>query len=144
MTTLISQHMEGGFWSKLLLSPMMASTAWASVDSGEALPANNRRAFIAGVCITVFVGDLVCTAAALFAPVTLSPAAMMCMAMIAPLFYILHLLGAAMSTSASAMLAIAFLSEPLIARMAPNASILIAGLGSFALIATFRKLRSAP
>ena len=132
--------MEGGFWSKLLLSPMMASTAWAAVDSGEALPANNRRAFLAGVCVTFFVGDLVCTAAAWFAPVTLSPAAMMCMAMIAPLFYVLHLLADAMSTSASAMLAMAFFSEPLVAPMAPNASVLIAGVGSFALIATFRKL----
>jgi len=42
------------------------------------------------------------------------------------------------------MLAIAFVGEPLVARMAPNASVLIAGVGSFALIATFRKWRSAP
>ena len=142
--TLISQHMEGGLWSKLLLSPTMTCRAWGAVDRGEALPANNRRAFFAGLCITFFVGNLVCTAVACFAPITLSPVAMMCMAMLLPLFYVLNLLGGAMSTSAIAMLAIAFVSEPLVARMAPNASVLITGLGSFALIAAFRKWRSAP
>jgi len=142
--TLMSQHMEGGLWSKLLLAPMMRCRAWGAINWGEALPANQRRAFFAGLCVTFFVGNLVCTAAACFAPITLSPTAMMCVAMLLPLFYVLNLLGGAMSTSAVAMLAIAFVGEPLVARMAPNASVLIAGVGSFALIATFRKWRSAP
>jgi len=140
----IAQHLEGDLWSKLLLAPTMICQAWDGMNRGESLPAHHRRAFLAGVCVTFFVGDLVCTAVACFAPITLSPTAMMCMAMLLPLFYVLNLLGGAMSTSAVAMLAIAFLSEPLAARMAPNASALIAGVGSFALIAAFRKWRSAP
>ena len=139
----ISQHTEGDLWSKLLLAPTMTCQAWEAMNRGEALPAHHRRAFLAGVCITFFVGDLVCTALASLTPVPLSPTAMMCMAMLLPLFYVMKLLGDAISASASAMLVIAFFSEPLIARTAPNASVLIAGLSSFALVSTFRKLRSA-
>jgi hypothetical protein len=68
---------------------------------------------------------------------------MMCMAMITPLFDMLNWLSGAKSASAIAMLAMAFFSEPLVAHLAPNASVLIAGLGSFALVLTFRKLRGA-
>lgn len=141
--TLISHHMEGGLWSKLLLAPTMTYTVWVAVNRGAALPAKNRQAFLAGLGITFLVGNLVCTAAAWFAPVTLSPAAMMCMAVITPLFYGLNLLGGAISASATTMLAIAFFTEPLIARISPQGSVLFSGLASFALIWTFRRLRSA-
>ena len=141
---LISHHMDGSLWTKLLLSPTMTYVVLVAIKRGEGLPSKNRQAFLAGVCLAPFVGNLVCTAAAWFTPITLSPPAMMCMAMITPLFYGLHLLDRAMSASATAMLALAFFTEPLFARMAPNASVLIASFGSFALIATFRKLRNIP
>ena len=143
LATLISHHMEGGLSAKLLLAPTIINAVWVAIHRGEALPAKNRQAFLAGVCVTLFLGNLVCTAAAWFVPVDLSPAAMMCMAMITPLFEILTWLSGANSASAIAMLAMAFFSEPVVAHLAPNASILIAGLGSFALILIFRKLRRA-
>jgi hypothetical protein len=141
-STLLSHHMEGSFFGRLLLAPTMTYTVWVAVDRGEALPDQNRQAFLAGVCLTFFIGNLVCTALALFAPVALSPAAMMCMAVITPLFYGLNLLGGALSASAVAMLGLAFFAEPLIARMAPQGSVPLSGLASFGVIWAFRTLRS--
>jgi len=143
LATLLSQQMEGRLFGRLLLAPTIITAVWVAIRRGEALPAKNRHAFLAGVCVTFFLGNLVCTAVAWFAPVVPSPAFMMCMAMITPLFDMLNWLSGAKSASAIAMLAMAFFSEPLVAHLAPNASALIAGLGSFALVLTFRKFRGA-
>ena len=143
LATLMSHHMEGRLSGRLLLAPTMINAAWVATRRGEALPAKNRQAFLAGVCVTLFFGNLLFTLAAWFAPMDLPPEAMMCMAMITPLFNMLICLGGAMSTSAFVMLAMAFFSEPVAAHLAPNASVLIAGLGSFALVLAFRKLSGA-
>ena len=141
--TSISHHMNDGLAGQLLPAPTMPHAVRVPALGGEAPPAENRQSFLAGVWLTVFAGNLLCTVAALFAPVALSPSAMMCMAMVTPLFYAVSLLGAARSASAVAMLAMAFFGEPLIARLAPQASILIAGLTSFSIIWTCRKLSGA-
>lgn len=143
LATLMSHHMGGRLFGRLLLAPTMINAVWVAIQRGEALPTKNRQAFLAGVCVTFFLGNLVCTAVAWFAPIVLPPAAIMCMAMITPLFDMLSWLGAAKSASAIAMLAMAFFSEPLLAHLAPDASVLIAGLGSFSLVLTFRKLSGA-
>ena len=142
--TLIAQHVKNGLWGQQLPAQTMPFKVWVPALGVEAPPAEIRRSFLAGVCLTLFVGNLLCAVAALFAPVALSPSAMMCMAMMTPLFYILSLLGAARSASAVAMLAMAFLSEPLIARLAPQASVLIAGLTSCGILWTCRKFSGAP
>ena len=144
LATLMSHHMEGRLLGRLLLAPTMVNAVWMATRQGEALPVKNRQAFLAGVCITFFFGNLMVTLAAWFAPVGLPPEALMCMAMITPLFDMLICLGGAMSTSAIAMLAMAFFSEPAVAHLAPNASVPIAGLGSFALVQAFRKSGDAP
>ena len=138
---MISHQTDGGVMGKLLLAPTMTYTVWVAVSRAEASPHRNRRAFVAGVCLTFLVGNLLCTGMAWFAPFALPMPAMMGLGFIMPLFYGLNLLGGAASASSLAMLALAFFLEPLVAGIAQQASVLIAGIGSFALVLAFRRWR---
>ena len=47
LATLLSQQMEGRLFGRLLLAPTIITAVWVAIRRGEALPANNRHAFLA-------------------------------------------------------------------------------------------------